>query len=245
MSLIVFSDLDGTLLDHETYGFDAARPALDRLVRLGIPVILASSKTRAEMRPLQQAMGLPDWPMIRENGADGEPDAYARLRAALNALDPALRTPFEGFGDMGTARVAALTGLDPDAAARARQREATEPGLWQGGDGALGAFLAALARAGIVARRGGRFLTLSFGGTKADRMAEIMAALNRSRSIALGDAPNDAEMLDFADIGVIIENPNAPPMPALGAHVIRSALPGPRGWAHEIGRLLDEAGCPE
>jgi hypothetical protein len=52
---VVFSDLDGTLLDHETYSFDAARPGLDALKSRGIPLILASSKTRAEMQDLGTA----------------------------------------------------------------------------------------------------------------------------------------------------------------------------------------------
>lgn len=43
--IIVFTDLDGTLLDHDTYGFEPARPALAMLARKKIPVTLNSSKT--------------------------------------------------------------------------------------------------------------------------------------------------------------------------------------------------------
>ena len=42
----IFSDLDGTLLDHDTYGYEPARPALALLGRKNIPLILCSSKTR-------------------------------------------------------------------------------------------------------------------------------------------------------------------------------------------------------
>ena len=31
--VMVFTDLDGSLLDHETYAFDAALPALEALAR--------------------------------------------------------------------------------------------------------------------------------------------------------------------------------------------------------------------
>lgn len=34
---LVFTDLDGTLLDHDTYSWEAARPALDRLKRQQVP----------------------------------------------------------------------------------------------------------------------------------------------------------------------------------------------------------------
>lgn len=52
--MVVFSDLDGALLDHETYEFDAARPALDRLRRDGVPLVLCTSKTRAEVEPIER-----------------------------------------------------------------------------------------------------------------------------------------------------------------------------------------------
>ena len=67
--MIVFSDLDGTLLDHETYSFEPARPALDRLKREGHVLVLASSKTAAEIAPLRDAMGFSHCPAIVENGA--------------------------------------------------------------------------------------------------------------------------------------------------------------------------------
>ena len=56
MNLLVFSDLDGTLLDHATYSFEPARPALDRLRNLGIPLILTTSKTAAEVAGLHAAL---------------------------------------------------------------------------------------------------------------------------------------------------------------------------------------------
>jgi hypothetical protein len=65
--LVVFSDLDGTLLDHTTYEFGAARVALDRLHDEGVPLVLCTSTTRAEVEPLPIALGNRD-PFIVENG---------------------------------------------------------------------------------------------------------------------------------------------------------------------------------
>ena len=56
--LIVFTDLDGTLLDHHSYSWRAASPAMAKLAANGIPLIFNSSKTAAEMRHLQNAMGI-------------------------------------------------------------------------------------------------------------------------------------------------------------------------------------------
>jgi mannosyl-3-phosphoglycerate phosphatase len=48
MKLMVVSDLDGTLLDHSDYSFDLVLPVLDRMDEAGIPLVVNTSKTRAE-----------------------------------------------------------------------------------------------------------------------------------------------------------------------------------------------------
>lgn len=251
--LIVFSDLDGTLLDHETYGWEDARPALEWLAALGAPLILASSKTAREMSGLQREMGLEAYPAIVENGAGvtglkgagTEVSAtYAAIRAALDALPADLREGFEGFGDMSVARVAEVTGLPEPGAVAARERAFSEPGLWHGSAEARDAFLFALSENGLAAREGGRFLTLSFGSTKADRMGQIMERFPAARSVALGDAPNDVEMILAADIGVIVRNPHRDPLPVLPGEadgsIRRTAAPGPAGWNAAVLGLLEE-----
>jgi mannosyl-3-phosphoglycerate phosphatase len=40
---IVFSDLDGCLLDRRTYSAEAARPAVEALADAGVPLVLCSS----------------------------------------------------------------------------------------------------------------------------------------------------------------------------------------------------------
>jgi mannosyl-3-phosphoglycerate phosphatase len=235
--LLVFTDLDGTLLDHATYDWSPARPALERLAAIGAVVIPATSKTRAETAPLMAALGL-SGPAIVENGAGlaglpGPAPCIARIRAALDALPAALRAQFRGFGDCTPDDVAALTGLAPDAAARAYAREFSEPGLWAGDADGLAAFEAALAPHGLTLRRGGRFLHVLPGADKAARMAEIRAGHPPCPTVALGDAPNDAEMLVAADIAIIIPNPSGPAPFAPGAapaHARIAPAPGPAGW---------------
>ena len=63
----MFTDLDGTLLHPHTYSSDPARPALDTLKRLGIPVVFCTSKTRPEVELWRQRLGVTD-PFIVENG---------------------------------------------------------------------------------------------------------------------------------------------------------------------------------
>ena len=65
---IIFTDLDGTLLDHYSYSFEAAIPMLGKLEDLGIPVIPITSKTFAEVSRLRDQLNNRH-PFIVENGA--------------------------------------------------------------------------------------------------------------------------------------------------------------------------------
>ena len=244
--LTVFSDLDGTLLDHDTYSWEPARPAIEVLAARKIPLVLASSKTAAEMSAIQSEMGISHWPALVENGAgvtDGSEQAldrteYERLLAILSGLPTHLNSNFVGFGQMTDRGVADVTGLPLEKATKARLRAFSEPGLWQGTETELQHFTEALTNQGVALRKGGRFLTLSFGRTKADGMRDIVERLGSQITLALGDAPNDAEMLEAADHGVIIRNDHAPDMPALrglqtGA-IRKTTKQGPEGWNQAV-----------
>ncbi|GAA4225405.1 mannosyl-3-phosphoglycerate phosphatase [Sagittula marina] len=252
MALIVFSDLDGTLLDHGSYAWAPAAPALDALRARGVPLVLATSKTSAEVASLHAELKLGDTPAIVENGAGlyrpgaqaQGGDDYARIRQALANVTPDLRASFEGFGDVDAARIAEMTGLSEDAAALAQKRLFSEPGRWTGTAADLSDFKEMLAVSGIEARYGGRFLTLSLGRTKADAMAEVKADLGGTTTIALGDAPNDIEMLEAADRAVIVRNDHGTGLPHLAGEdtgrIRRTKAPGPTGWAEAVLALLDE-----
>jgi len=251
LSLLVFTDLDGTLIDHDGYGWHAAKPALAALSKLEAGVVMASSKTAPEIIALQTELGLRQWPAIVENGAgllepnqesSEQPARYVELRAALETLPKKLRNHFVGFADMSVQKVAEVTGLPPHAATLAKTRGFSEPGLWHGSTDELSDFLQKLTELGISAREGGRFLTLSFGKTKADRMAEITSRYNPRYTVALGDAPNDVEMLQTADFGVIVANPHREALPPqLGeaeGRIVRTELAGPEGWNLAIIKLI-------
>lgn len=255
--MIVFTDLDGTLLDHETYSHAPAAPALERLRALNIPLILASSKTAAEIAPLRAELGFSHCEAIVENGSgilpphdDGAQAGgrYEDIRKALDSLPSKLRKHYRGFGDWNAEEVAARTGLSLGSATKAKQRRFSEPGLWSGSDREREEFTAALADMSLKALQGGRFLTLSFGGDKAERMAEICARYAHEGkppfSVALGDAPNDLAMITQADKGVIIPNPGHAGIPRFekeaSGHVLRAHAPGPAGWNQSLMQILQD-----
>ncbi|MEE4662037.1 MAG: HAD-IIB family hydrolase [Halieaceae bacterium] len=254
--LVVVTDLDGTLLDHDTYSAEPARPALAAMAERGIPLIMASSKTRAEMRALQQTLNI-HGPFICENGAaicvppageSGDADVVEALvppRTEVLAVLRRLRDDdgfrFKGFADCDTEEIAGMTGLPLEQAVLAAEREYSEPLCWQDSEQRKTRFLEALATAGLSALQGGRFLSVAGRTNKGRALARLRERYAGARIIALGDSPNDEAMLSAADIAVIIKSARSESMRAEGAgRVLRTTLPGPDGWREAVLPLLEE-----
>ncbi len=69
MRLVIMTDLDGCVLDPETYKYDKTLPLIQRLRKQGIEIIFNSSKTRAEQLLYMDRLGLKNIVFIVENGA--------------------------------------------------------------------------------------------------------------------------------------------------------------------------------
>ncbi|MEP4464722.1 HAD-IIB family hydrolase, partial [Marinobacter alexandrii] len=222
--LLIISDLDGTLLNHENYRWDDAAPALKRLDQSGIPLILNSSKTAPEIRKVRQELGN-GAPFIVENGAavvipadtfgNGEEQVvnFGASRADVLKVLTAQRQAgarFRGFEDMSATELAALTGLDVASAEMAKDRLGTEPLLWEGSEDELAGFQTALMAENLRLVQGGRFFHAMGVFDKADGAHFLLGKYREHYgeqpviAIALGDSPNDQQMLESADIPVVI-----------------------------------------
>ena len=259
--LLIFSDLDGTLLD-SNYSYSAAVPALELAERNGVPIILTSSKTRAEMETIRITMKNIH-PFIPENGgaaviptgADGEYKTipfgtpYQELTGMLHRLAKQSGVSVRGFSDMTAAEVAETTGLTLPQATLAKQREYDEPFLVTGAQDTAG-LLRSIEDAGLRWTRGGRFFHITGANDKAmaarairDRYALDCYALGHPRpaTIALGDAPNDCELLRFADIPVIVKSSHVAELAAMVPNARITRLPGPAGWNEAVLDILRES----
>jgi mannosyl-3-phosphoglycerate phosphatase len=231
---VVYTDLDGTLLDHHTYEWAAAAPMLAKLERLAVPVVIVTSKTREEVNALRAALANPH-PYIVENGVvtlvpDGYFGSHGRLRPVdaahpvsaevcgpgrqqIDALVSSLREQhgyrFQSFAELGTDGIVEHTGLSPAAARLANTREGSEPLLWQDTQEALDRFRSEVQAHGLECVRGGRFVHV-MGPT--DKAAAVQALHRRFEHtagraldrIVLGDGPNDLAMLAQADVAVVV-----------------------------------------
>lgn len=256
---LVITDLDGTLLDHETYDWEPARALLRQLGALEVPVVFCSSKTAPEIRLWRRRLGNRD-PYIAENGAavygldGGQREEAARIfsqdhDSIIRALWHLRREQgyrFQGFTDMSVAEVVEATGLPESEAELARQRAFSEPLLWLDTADRMKAFMADLSRLGLEAHQGGRFLSISGGGDKGRALIWLRRYYERIRHrslwvVALGDSPNDESMLDAADCAVVVRSGKSAQLhPTRPGVVVRTTESGPAGWAAAIQGLLDK-----
>ena len=248
-NLMVFTDLDGSLLEPKTYSFELAKRGLRELSANNTVPVFASSKTCKEISNLQKTTGL-FGPLICENGAAifdnseiettlikvfGEP--RATWLADLNRLRKELDADFTGFADLSLTELINLTGLSAEAAEASLAREFSEPITWKDSREKLDQFKIKLRALNLVALEGGQFISIQSNFDKALAMRWWISRLKKISPtiIALGDSPNDTAMLSAADIAVVIRSAKSDSLEIIGPKiVIHTAKEGPEGWSEGI-----------
>lgn len=268
MRIIIFTDLDGSLLNHDDYSFEDARPALERIKENGIPLVITTSKTRVEVEEIQRELGIED-PFIVENGAaiffplgyhvpdtsQGEirpPYAlikigrpYKEIRGFIEKTRPAFG--IQGFGDLTAYQVGQLAGMSPEKAALAREREFTEPFLLPNAADLQSLQDLAL-REGMKVLKGGRFYHLvGMHQDKGEAVKIVKTLLSENhripvKTIGVGDSLNDLPVLEEVDIPVLIPRPDGTYEEMNLPNLRRAIFPGSKGWQQSIERVLDEVG---
>lgn len=243
--LVIFTDLDGTLLDHETYSHTPATEALDLLEHRGIPLILCSSKARAEIELIQLDLRLRH-PFISENGgAVFMPRAYFpftiegmrsvegyevfefgapywQLVETLHRISAELGIRVVGFSDMSSEEIAQDSKLSPMEARLAKQREYDEPFRILGsGPVVRSRLLDALHKAGLRCTRGGRYYHVTGVADKGLAIRTLKSLYEQAwgsvLAVGLGDSPNDLSLLQEVDVPIVVRNPAT----NTGAHLLR------------------------
>ncbi|MCC6585357.1 MAG: HAD-IIB family hydrolase [Bryobacterales bacterium] len=253
--LVIFTDLDGTLLDKRNYSCDAAREALKELRRRKIPLVAVTSKTNAELAALHGLLNI-EYPYIVENGAAiyysaayvvrfGSP--YTQMVELLERAARESGVAVRGFSGMTPLEVAAVTGLTLEAATLAKVREHDEPFLVDGPD--VAPLLRAIERMGKRWTRGGRFFHIHDAIDKGEAV-RVVSNHFRSRwgqvvTVGLGDAPNDIPMLAVCDHAVIVGDEFATEMQRALPRARVTAEGGPAGWNRAVLELIGHTAAEE
>jgi mannosyl-3-phosphoglycerate phosphatase family protein len=242
---VVFTDLDGSLLNHDTHEPGPAAEALRRLKAAGIPVVFCSAKTAAEQMVIRRALGIDD-PYVVENGAairalHGTPKVFGlsydevRDRLALGAARAGVRV--RGYGDMSVAEVSAHTGLDRPAAARAMLRDHTESFILE--EGEPGRLREALAELHVRMLQGWRFWTALGPHHKGTAIRYLSDQWDEPTTYGIGEHANDLDLLAAVDVPLLVQSRRGTWIDFDAPRLIRLPGIGPEGWCLAADRVLD------
>jgi mannosyl-3-phosphoglycerate phosphatase len=265
---VVITDLDGTLLDQDTFEWAAARPAIERLKVRGIPLIFCTTKTRAEAEPWRTELENIH-PFIVENGGalyipfgyfpfpvpfarkqqiyEDQTyevvqlgDRHAVLHQALREAAAETGCVLECFSEMTEDQIARRCHLSPEHAALAKRREYDEPFTILSGD--TGALQRAVEKRGKKWSRGGRFYHITGQHDKALAVMTLLRCYYQVHrevvSIGLGDSPLDIEFLRVMDRAVIVSSLHAGTVQQAVPNSMLTGLPGAAGWNRAILEMI-------
>ena len=263
MSYVLITDLDGTLLGKHDFDFELIKSEISNLLNSGYLLVLASSKTKAEIESFCDDLGH-SVPFIYENGAgvenfslfsgcEARPNTHQNSKAIRTdelltiwerniSLDLKSRCHF--VKDMNGGAQQVCLGLRSTALERAMKRSFSLPFTFSGTDSDVRKLKYLTAKAGLSVQQGGRVYNLSGCHDKADYLPEIRKWATKEKDapvlIVLGDSMNDIKMLRQADVSCVIPDDNGNYL-SLGTGnypTIVATRAAPLGWLDAVMEAL-------
>jgi mannosyl-3-phosphoglycerate phosphatase len=257
-NFVIFSDLDGTLLDYESYSFKAALPALQFIKSKNIPLIICTSKTRAEIEFYRKLLDNSD-PFISENGGgifipdvyfskdfkyDRRVDCYRVIELgtpykvlieALNSIKVDTSLNMKGFSEMTVSEISKASGLVSELAKLAKMREYDEPFLLYDDEKDAERMKTEITLKGFKHTEGGIFHHI-MGENDKGKAVKILTRLlemelSGLQTIGIGDSLNDLPMLESVDIPILVKKPDGEydQRVRLDNLILAEGI-GPKGW---------------
>lgn len=220
---IVFTDLDGTLLDYDTYSYAAAKKGLDWLKKQHVPIIFCTSKTRKEIVYWKEELGNTH-PFISENGGGifipkdyfsfsfdytKETDSFYLIRfgASFEKLKKIMNTIEEMFDvtsflSMSVSELMNEADLSKKDAERALKREFDIPFIMHN-QNQKNDIINVIKHNDLNIVEGGRFFHL-IGENDKGKAVHVLTILfqrvfDTVETIGIGDSANDFSMLKAVD----------------------------------------------
>ena len=244
--LAIFTDLDGTLLDEDTFDAAPARPTLQRLAAGGVAVIPVTSRTLEEVEPLATDLGFQHALIVEAGNAIARmtsigweletcgPEADAMLDV-VRKIELATGAHLNLYSVMRRDEAAQLSGLSVEAVPRSQRRMCDEPFVIT--KGKLRDVINAASSLGFSVRHDGRLFHLCGATSIATAVARVKQELRCTTTVGIGSAPIDSEFLSVSDIAVIVPRGDGFPDPDLLSrvpHARIAPLPGSAGWAAAV-----------
>lgn len=265
---IIFTDLDGTLLDYDTYSFESAGATLSFIREQNLPLVAVTSKTAEEVVQIIRALNI-SHPFVVENGGgvyfpETYPGVFPRTQSdngyyvvqfarpamqpsdVLNEISRLIGIRLQGFSQLSVEEIMSYTGLSAVEAGKAKQRQFSEPFVLPSGKSALKKIIRLSYSYNYKMVLGGRFAHLIPIDSGKGNAVKFLLDFYKKQfpdspviSIGLGDSYNDFDFLSITDISIIIRNKGRI-LRSVKKNWIKSQKPGVEGWAEEVNKII----CP-
>ena len=257
LKIVIFTDLDGSLLHRDTFEFDTIKDYIKCLVNKGVIIIPNSSKTEREIEKFNEELGI-NLPYISENGSSihglnlitsNFPDKLilSREKEELfkifeNKVPKKLKEKCFQILKMSKKEQENILGQKNIKLKDALNRKYTLPFLFKGNKNEKNKLLKILNSNSLTLQEGGRVLNLCDNINKVKSMNKVIKILKKTedkiKSIAVGDNYNDLDMLKNCDIPCLVFNDKFKLDQINIDNLIFSNRPSPEGWADVIKKAL-------
>ena len=255
--ILIFTDLDGSLLHRDTFKFDEIKDYLKILLSQGIFIIPNTSKTEKEILEFNNELGS-DLPYISENGAaiNGLNLLNSNLPKELilsrekdnlikifeNSMPVNLQNKCKWLSEMDKNKQSLIFGLGDEKLKMALDRKYTIPFLFEGNKSEKNELFRILKSEGLAAQEGGRVINLTDKVNKAKALNVFVRFLKKNnknvKTIAVGDNYNDLDMLKTSDFPCLVFNDKFTLDEIPINNITITNKPSPEGWADVIKKAL-------
>ena len=255
--ILIFTDLDGSLLHRDTFKFDIIKDYLIKLLFKGIYIIPNTSKTEKEILEFNNELGS-DLPYISENGASikglnllnsnlpkelilsREKDNLIKIFQESVPID--LQNKCKWVSGMDKKKQSLIFGLKDEKLKIALDRKYTVPFKFEGSKSEKNELSKIVKKKGIALQEGGRVINLTDKVNKAKALQVFVRFFKKNnknvKTIAVGDNYNDLDMLKVSDYPCLVFNDKFTLDQIPINDLITTNKSSPEGWVDVIKMAL-------
>ena len=255
--ILIFTDLDGSLLDRDTFKFDEIKDYIRQLISKGIFIIPNTSKTEKEILEFNSDLGS-SLPFISENGSSinglnllnkdlPQELILSREKEILleifkKTVSPNLQNKCKWLSEMDTRNQSLILGLEHKKLKMALDRKFTLPFIFNGNKNQKKELSKIIKNKGLFLQEGGRVIHLTDRVNKAKALKVFVRFFKKNnknvKTIAVGDNYNDLDMLKTSDFPCLVFNDKFTLDEIPINNLITTNKPSPEGWADVIKMAL-------
>ena len=233
MEKVIFTDIDGTLLDSRSPDMNKVKELVDMTLQNGIHLIFCSSKTEQEQNKIKSQVCLHE-PYIVENGAAiiipvnyfkkinltnskisqnnyiiETGGSAIKIRSLLKKIKDKYDIDFKGVSDLTVSELSNITKLPQDYARRMMDRKYSET-VVHIDNKKFTDFVSIIEKEGLKIIPGNQYFDITLGNDKGTAVKILIDAFckeftNNVIFFGIGDSRNDESMLSLVDFPMLVQ----------------------------------------